>query len=73
MFWPAIQFLSDTTIAQAFGQDMIGVGAVIFILGIIKPINICIGVYGSSNHNKFALLCVLLMDAAIGVVQFAVR
>ncbi|KAJ1460066.1 hypothetical protein M885DRAFT_509766 [Pelagophyceae sp. CCMP2097] len=72
MLIPAIQLLSDTTIPQAFGTDMILIGVVILLMALVKPCNVAVGHYGSIKHNKFALLCIMVFDTALGLVQFGI-
>lgn len=47
-------------------------GTVVFVLSLLKPCNIAMGHYGSSRHNKCALLIILTFDAFAIFVQLIV-
>lgn len=63
---------TDIAIHQAFGSDMLVMGIVITFIGLTKPCNVMTGHYGSTKHNKFALLVAVIFDTIIGVVQFSI-
>ncbi|KAJ8610589.1 hypothetical protein CTAYLR_007151 [Chrysophaeum taylorii] len=70
MFIYGLIVCTDLTIHQAYGSDILGIGVVITFLGAIKPCNVYVGHYGSTKHNKFALLMAVTFDTVVGIVQF---
>ena len=64
--------LSDQSIHRAYGSVYIFYGLVVFVLSLLKPCNIALGHYGSSRHNKCALLIILLFDGFAIFVQLII-
>ena len=72
MFCVGAGILSDQSIHRAYGSVYIFYGLVVFILSLLKPCNIALGHYGSSRHNKCALLIILLFDGFAIFVQLII-
>ena len=72
MFCMGAGILSDQSIHRAYGSVYIFYGLVVFVLSLLKPCNIALGHYGSSRHNKCALLIILLFDGFAIFVQLII-
>jgi len=69
MFIMGIIMITDLSIHQAYGSQFVFYGLMVLLLAVLKPINIAMGHYGSTRHNKFALLIIVVFDSTVIFLQ----